>query len=258
MTPQEELERIEIRFVEENMRGVILAGGKGTRLLPLTKVVNKHLVAVGNCAMIEYPVETLKLMGIKDILIVTGVEHIGQIADYLQDGSDYGVRFSYKVQKEAGGIAQALALAEDFAQGKRLAVILGDNIFHRNFRKEAVEFITNRNAAMLFLKEVENAQRFGVATVDAQKKRIIEIIEKPKEPKSKLAVSGLYLYDHTVFDRIRPLKPSGRGEFEITDVNMSYVLEGNVCYQLLNHWYDAGTHESRQRVEEFLRGTANG
>lgn len=238
-------------MINNQMRGVILAGGKGTRLLPLTKVVNKHLVPVANKAMIDYPVQTLVSIGITNILIVTGVEHIGQIADYLQDGSDYGVHFTYKVQKKAGGIAQALALAEDFAHGKKIAVILGDNVFVDDFKQDAIRFIENNYGVLLFLKPVEDPQRFGVATIMNDK--IVEIIEKPEHPKSNLAVTGLYFYDHTVFDRIRPLKPSPRGEIEVTDVNMSYVCEGKITHSIVNHWTDAGTHESRILAEELIR-----
>lgn len=243
---------VEEQLIETNIKGIILAGGKGTRLLPLTKVTNKHLVPVCNKPMIEYPLQTLKQMGIKDILVVTGVEHIGQIADYLEDGSSYGVKFTYKVQKEAGGIAQALSLAEDFASGKKIAVILGDNIFTHDFRGEATEFITNNHGAMLFLKEVPDPKRFGVATIDAENKIITEIIEKPKEPKTNLAVTGLYFYDETVFRRM-PKNPSVRGEFEITDVNMNYVKDGNTAYKIIKEWFDAGTHESRDKVEKYLR-----
>jgi glucose-1-phosphate thymidylyltransferase len=250
-------EKIVLEFIQNNMRGVILAGGKGTRLLPLTKVTNKHLVPVGNKPMIEYPLETLTLIGIKDILIVTGVEHMGQIADYLEDGSSYGLEFTYRVQKKAGGIAQALSLAEDFSRGKKLAVILGDNIFGYSFREEAMRFLTNDYGAMLFLKEVEDAQRFGVATIDKQRKQIISIEEKPEQPKSNLAVTGLYFYDSTVFDKIRQLKPSARGELEITDVNTKYVQEGRTTYQILLNWFDAGTHESRELAEEFVRQWSN-
>ncbi len=239
--------------INENMRGIILAGGKGTRLLPLTKVTNKHLIPVGNKPMIEYPLETLIKIGIKDICVVTGIEHAGAIFSYLGSGSNYGVNFTYKIQDEAKGIAHALALAEDFAHAKKTAVILADNIFLYNFRQEAEEFLREKYSAMLFLKEVDDAKRFGVATVDLTARKIIAIEEKPQNPQSKLAVTGLYFYDNTVFDKIKPLALSKRGELEITDVNNSYVLKGNTSYQIILNWFDAGTHESREIAEEHIR-----
>ena len=238
-------------LVKKNLRGIILAGGKGTRLEPLTRIMNKHLVRVGNYPMIEYPLQTLIKMGIKDILVISGVHHIGQIMDYLGSGKQHGAEFTYRVQDEAGGIAQALALAEDWAQGKKTAVILGDNIFLQDFKEDALRFVKGTEGTMLFLKEVMHPQRFGVATVDNDK--ITGIIEKPKEPKTNLAVTGLYLYDSTVFNRIKPLKPSGRGELEITDVNMSYVKDGKTTYKIINQWIDAGTFPSLEEAEKQVR-----
>lgn len=242
-----------LELIQQNMRGVILAGGKGTRLDLLTRVVNKHLIAVADKPMIEYPLNTLKQIGLTEICIVTGVDHFGMIAEYLGSGKRYGVNFTYKVQDEAGGIAQALSLAEDFSHGKKLAVILGDNIFGYNLQEEAEKFIKENYGAMLFLKEVDDPQRFGVAAIDSTQKKIINIEEKPKQPKSNLAVTGLYFYDSTVFDKIRPLKASQRGELEITDVNTQYVQEGRTAYEILLNWFDAGTHESRELAEEFIR-----
>ncbi len=238
-------------LVTKNFRGIILAGGKGTRLEPLTRIMNKHLVRVGNYPMIEYPLQTLKKIGIKDIMVISGVHHIGQIMDYLGSGKQHGVEFTYRVQDEAGGIAQALALAEDWSKGKKTAVILGDNVFLQDFKEDAIRFVTENNGTMLFLKEVLQPQRFGVATVNGDK--ITEIIEKPKEPKTNLAVTGLYFYDETVFDKIKPLKPSARGELEITDVNMSYVNEEKATYKIINKWIDAGTFQSLEEAEKHVR-----
>ena len=243
----------QIKTIRENMRGVILAGGTGTRLMPLTRTINKHLLPVNNKPMIEYPLQTLIDIGIKDILVVTGVDHFGMIAEHLRSGKDYDAEFTYKVQDKAGGIAEALSLAEDFSQEKKLAVILGDNIFGTNFKPEAIDFIQKNYGAMFFLKEVDDPERFGVATIDEANKKIVKIVEKPAQPESKLAVTGLYFYDNTVFDRIRPLQPSKRGELEISHVNESYVKEGNIHHHILLNWFEAGTHEGRENAEEHLR-----
>lgn len=235
------------------MKGVILAGGTGSRLFPLTKVTNKHLLPVYDEPMIYYPLKTLINAGIKDILIVSGKGHVGHFLELLGSGSEFGVRLSYDIQKEAGGIAQALSLARGFADGDSVTVILGDNIFEDNV-KEAVQSF--RKGARIFLKPVTDAQRFGVADVDSETGQVRGIEEKPKQPKSDLAVTGLYIYDNSVFDIIRTLKPSGRGELEITDVNNSYLKAESLSYSLLNgYWTDAGTFESLFRASELVKKT---
>lgn len=224
------------------MKGVILAGGTGSRLYPLTKVTNKHLLPVYDKPMIFYPIQTLIDAGIKEILIVSGRGHAGHFLELLGSGSDLGVRFTYEIQEEAGGIAQALYLARDFVDNDRVTVILGDNIF----QDKAYNAIKNFDSGgHIFLKQVSNAQRFGVAEVDEDKKKVISIEEKPKNPKSNYAVTGLYIYDKDVFSIIETLKPSGRGELEITDVNNYYIQRGDMKYSILRgYWSDAGTFES--------------
>ncbi|MHC4175599.1 MAG: sugar phosphate nucleotidyltransferase, partial [Planctomycetota bacterium] len=223
-----------------DLKGVILAGGTGSRLMPLTKVTNKHLLPVGQKPMIYYPIEKLTSIGIEEILIVTGLEHMGDVVSLLGSGGDFDCRFTYKVQDEAGGIAQALALAEDFAHGHPLAVILGDNIFEGDLKEYADKFISQKNGARLLLKQVQNPRRFGVAEVLDGK--VISIEEKPKEPKSDYAVTGIYFYDASVFDVIRTLNPSARGELEISHVNNAYIAKGQLAYDILDGWWtDAGT-----------------
>lgn len=222
------------------MKGVILAGGKGTRLLPLTKITNKHLLPIFNKAMIEYPLKTLLQAGIKDILIVSGREHAGDFIEYLGSGSDYNANFTYRVQVEAGGIAQALLLAEDFADGKPVTVILGDNIFEDNFESEIKNF---KKGAKVFLKEVSDPERFGVAILKS--KKVIKIVEKPKNPPTNFAVTGLYQYDSDVFDIIKKLKPSARGELEITDINNAYIKLNLMKAEMVSgFWSDAGVFDS--------------
>lgn len=234
------------------MKGVILAGGTGSRLMPLTKVTNKHLLPVGRKPMIFYPLEKLRGAGLEEVLVVTGVEHMGDVVSLLGSGREYGVRMTYKVQDEAGGIAQALALAENFAGGDRLAVILGDNIFHDSLRGQVERYSAQKAGARVLLKEVDDPQRFGVAEIAGD--RVISIEEKPKQPKSRYAVTGIYFYDAAVFEIIRTLRPSGRGEFEITDVNTAYMRRGELSYDFLRGWWsDAGTFESLSRVQELVR-----
>ncbi len=233
------------------MKGIVLAGGTGSRLLPLTKVTNKHLLPVGRKPMIYHPVEKLSGAGIQEILIVTGLEHMGDVVNLLGSGKDFGVRFTYKVQDEAGGIAQALGLAENFCGGSKMAVILGDNIFQDSLRDEVARFSEQASGARLMLKEVSDPQRFGVAEVVGDK--ITGIAEKPKQPKTNLAVTGIYFYDGGVFDIIRKQKPSGRGEMEITDVNNAYIARGDLTYGFLRGWWsDAGTFESLDHVQKLL------
>jgi len=234
-----------------DLRGVVLAGGTGLRLKPLTKVTNKHLLPVGHKPMIYYPIEKLTSIGIEQILIVTGVEYMGDVVGLLGSGREFGCQFTYKVQDEAGGIAQALGMAEGFSNNKPLAIILGDNIFQANLKKYADKFIAQKNGARLLLKKVPNPQRFGVAQISDT--RVIRIDEKPKKPESDYAVTGIYFYDATVFDIIRTLKPSGRGELEITDVNNAYIARGQLAYDILDGWWtDAGTFESLSKANELV------
>jgi glucose-1-phosphate thymidylyltransferase len=231
------------------MKGIILAGGTGLRLYPLTKVTNKHLLPVYNRPMIYYPLQTLISTGMDDILIVSGRGHAGHFLELLGSGAEFGVRLTYEIQEEAGGIAQALSLTEDFADDEPVAVILGDNIFQDNVCSAMESF---NSGARIFLKEVPDANRFGVAEIKGD--RIISIEEKPVVPKSNLAVTGLYIYDPRVFDIIHTLKPSGRGELEITDVNNEYIRMGEMSYSVLKgYWSDAGTFESLFRASEMVR-----
>jgi len=223
------------------MKGIVLAGGTGSRLYPLTKVTNKHLLPIGKKPMIYYPIEKLIGAGIEEILIVTGTEHMGDVVNLLGSGKEFGCRFTYKVQDEAGGIAQALGLAENFTGSDPMTVILGDNIFESDL-KEAVENYPGSGAQIL-IKKVEDPERFGVAEMEGD--RVIGIDEKPKVAKSNYAVTGIYMFDSDVYGLIKNLKPSGRGELEITDVNNHYISEGKMKYSILNGWWtDAGTPES--------------
>jgi glucose-1-phosphate thymidylyltransferase len=233
------------------MKGVILAGGTGSRLFPLTKITNKHLLPVYDEPMIYYPLKTLINAGIRDIMIVSGKGHVGHFLELLGSGSDFGVRFSYEIQKEAGGIAQALSLTKDFVDGDSVTVILGDNIYEDNVKEHVLSF---KSGARIFLKQVTDAQRFGVAEVDEKNNRVLGIEEKPRQPKSNYAVTGLYIYDNSVFEVIKTLKPSGRGELEITDVNNYYVRQGKLSFSILDgYWSDAGTFESLFRASELVR-----
>jgi glucose-1-phosphate thymidylyltransferase len=234
-----------------DIKGVILAGGTGSRLMPLTKVTNKHLLAVGKKPMIYYPVEKLVSAGIKEILIVTGVDHMDDVVTLLGSGKDFNCRFTYKVQDEAGGIAQALALAEGFANDGGLVSILGDNIFKASLKPYLQKFIAQKKGARVLLKQVENPQRFGVAEIS--KNKVTKIVEKPKKPKTNYAVTGIYFYDNAVFDIIKTLKPSGRGELEITDVNNAYIHRKQLEYDILPGWWtDAGTFESLNTANELV------
>ena len=234
-----------------DLRGIILAGGTGSRLRPLTKVTNKHLLPIGRKPMIYYPIEKLTSIGIREILIVTGIEHMGDVVSLLGSGKQFGCHFTYKVQDEAGGIAQALGLAENFAQRQPVVVILGDNVFEDNLKDYADRFISQKTGARVLLKQVLTPQRFGVALLSDDK--IIGIEEKPKKPKSDYAIIGIYFYDASVFDVIRELKPSGRGELEITDVNNAYIAKNQLAYDILEGWWtDAGTFESLDRASELV------
>ena len=232
------------------MKGIVLAGGTGSRLFPLTKVTNKHLLPVGQAPMIWHPLWKLQEAGIQEILIVTGTEHMGDVVALMGSGKDFGCRFTYKVQDEAGGIAQALGLAENFAGGSPLCVILGDNIFQDSLKPEVEAFERQGQGARILLKPVDDPQRYGVAEVkDGQ---VLGIEEKPKAPKSNLSVTGIYFYDATVFDIIRRVKPSGRGEMEITDVNNAYIAKGQMSFGTFQGWWtDAGTFPSLAHANEL-------
>lgn len=232
------------------MKGVVLAGGTGSRLFPLTKVTNKHLLPVGQAPMIWHPIWKLKEAGIEEILIVTGTEHMGDVVSLLGSGKDFGCRFTYKVQDEAGGIAQALGLAENFAGGSPLCVILGDNVFQDSLKPEVEAYAAQGRGARILLKAVDDPQRFGVAEV--REGRVLGIEEKPKAPKSNLSVTGIYFYDAAVFDIIRTVKPSGRGEMEITDVNNAYIAKGQLSFGTFRGWWtDAGTFPSLAHANQL-------
>ncbi|MFA5134728.1 MAG: sugar phosphate nucleotidyltransferase [Patescibacteria group bacterium] len=220
------------------MKGIVLAGGTGSRLFPLTKVTNKHLLPVYDKPMIYYPLETMKRAGVDNILLISGRGHAGHFLEMLGNGKSLGVKLSYAVQEEPGGIAQALGLAEDFADNEKVIVILGDNIIQDNIVQAVKDFDVQLRGAKIFLKEVHNPSSFGVAYI---KKRTIEkIVEKPKKPESNLAVVGIYMYDNQVFKYIKTLKPSKRGELEITDVNNKYVKDGTMTFSILKGWWGDG------------------
>lgn len=234
------------------MKGIILAGGNGRRLEPITTVTNKHLLAVYDKPMIYYPLQTLLNAGINEILIVSGKEHAGGFLRLLGSGKSFNCKIQYEVQEEAGGIAQALALAESFVGGDNCTVILGDNFFEDDFAEFVKAF---DGGARIFLKQVEDAGRFGVATLDGDK--VVEIEEKPKSPKTNLAVTGLYIYDREIFNIIRTQKPSARGEMEITDVNNVYIKKGLMkAHNVTGEWTDAGTFESLFRANVLARKLA--
>jgi glucose-1-phosphate thymidylyltransferase len=226
------------------MKGIILAGGLGTRLYPLTKVTNKHLLPVYDKPMIYYPIQTLINAGIDDILIVTGGNNAGDFLRLLGNGKEFGLKhINYTYQEGEGGIAEALGLAEFFAAREKICVVLGDNLIEKNIRKAVEAFRMQKEGAKILLKEVPDPQRFGVPELKGD--QVVRIEEKPKEPKSRYAVIGIYLYDATVFDMIKGLKPSQRGELEITDVNNRYIEKGTMTWDILEGWWtDAGTFES--------------
>jgi glucose-1-phosphate thymidylyltransferase len=231
------------------MKGVLICGGTGTRLKPLTDVTNKSLLPVYDRPLIEYPLDIMRKAGIREIAIVTGSENMGQITDYLGSGAKMGCSFAYKVQDTPAGIAQALGLAEEFAAGDDCCVILGDNVFFGDIAPVIHDF---KGGAHLFLKELPDCQRFGVATLDG--KKVTSIEEKPLKPKSNYAVTGCYVYDARCFEIIRNLKPSARGELEITDVSKWFVEQGEAQATILHdEWIDAGTFESLFRASELVR-----
>ena len=233
------------------MKGVILAGGKGLRLYPLTKVTNKHLLPVGREPMIFNPVRKLIEAGVRNILVVTSTEQLGSIINLLGSGKEFGCNFTYKVQDKALGIAHALSIAEDFSGNEKIVVILGDNITTGSIRPFVEKFAQQEKGALVLLKKVDDPARYGIAVIDEQ--HIVEIEEKPHSPKSDFAVTGYYMYDATVFDIIRSMKPSARGEYEITSVNNEYIKKGKLAYEILDgEWTDAGTFESLLHASRLL------
>ncbi|MBZ5586714.1 MAG: NTP transferase domain-containing protein [Acidobacteriia bacterium] len=238
------------------MKGIVLAGGSGSRLFPLTKITNKHLLPIYDRPMIYYPIQTLVDAGIRDILIVTGGRNSGDFLRLLGNGREFGLKhINYTCQEGEGGIADALALAEHFADGHRICVILGDNIIQGGIREAVARFRKQRSGAHILLKEVADPERFGVAEISGFKVRAIE--EKPLRPKSNYAVTGVYLYDATVFEKVRSLTPSARGELEITDVNNAYIREDGLTYSFLDGWWtDAGTFDSLLRAANLVAQSA--
>jgi glucose-1-phosphate thymidylyltransferase len=235
------------------MKGVILAGGTGSRLFPLTRVTNKHLLPVYDKPMIYYPIQALVDAGIQDILIVTGGSSAGDFLRLLRNGKDFGLQqLNFAYQEGEGGIADALRLAEYFARGEKICVVLGDNIIEGSIREAKENFDRQPSGAKILLKKVHDPERFGVPVFEGDK--IVKIEEKPKAPKSDFAVIGIYFYDWTVFNRVRTLKPSARNEFEITDVNNSYIAEGQLTHDVIDGWWtDAGTFESLWKASNLLR-----
>jgi len=234
------------------MKGVVLAGGTGSRLYPLTKITNKHLLPIYDKPMIYYPIRTLVDAGIREILLVTGGKTAGDFLRLLANGREFGLNhINYTYQEGEGGIADALSLAEHFADGEKICVILGDNIIGSSIRSAVDEFQRQPAGAKILLKEVPDAKRFGVAEVKGN--RIVGIEEKPEQPRSNYAVTGVYMYDPSVFEKIRTLEPSDRGELEITDVNNAYIREGAMSFAFLEGWWtDAGTFESLLRAANFV------
>ena len=235
----------------DQLRGVVLAGGTGSRLFPLTKVTNKHLLPVGREPMIFHPVKKLVEAGVREILIVTGTEHMGAVVGLRGSGKDFGCELTYRVQDEAGGIAQALGLARGFGRGGGLVVVLGDNVFEASLAPFADSFRKQGRGAKILVKEVPDPGRYGVAVTDGD--RVVRIIEKPKDPPSSLAVTGIYFYDQEVFEVIAGLRPSARGELEITDVNNAYIKRGDLTFDALPGWWtDAGTFESQKHANDLI------
>jgi glucose-1-phosphate thymidylyltransferase len=237
------------------MRGVVLAGGLGTRLLPLTKVTNKHLLPIYDQPMIYYPIQALANAGIQEIMLVTGGNSAGDFLKLLGNGKGFGLkRLNYTYQEGEGGIADALRLAEHFIDGEPVCVILGDNIIEGNIVRASDAFRKQQQGAKILLKEVKNPQRFGVPILEGN--RVVKIEEKPANPRSSYAVTGMYFYDARVFDIIKTLKPSGRGELEITDVNNAYIADGTLTWDMLEGWWtDAGTIESLHLANQLVAQT---
>lgn len=239
-----------------NMRGVILAGGKGTRLFPLTKVTNKHLLPVGQEPMIYHPVRQMVGCGLKEILVVTSTDHMGDVVGLLGSGAEFDCEFTYRVQDEAGGIAHALKLARNFAARESILVLLGDNIFSHSLRPFVTNFQAQAGGARVALKSVKDPSRYGVAALDEH--HILSIEEKPQAPQSDFAVVGAYCYDSSVWEILEQVQPSDRGELEITSVNNAYIERGNLRYDIIpGDWTDAGTIESWIEANEMLLGQQN-
>ena len=237
------------------MKGVVLAGGIGSRLLPLTRVTNKHLLPVYNLPMVHYPIQALVNVGVSEIMIVTGGHSAGDFLRLLANGKDFGLRqLNYAYQEGEGGIADALRLAEHFADNGSVCVVLGDNIIENNFLEAAQKFHAQKKGAHILLKEVNDPERFGCPEISNG--RILRIEEKPKQPKSRYAVTGIYMYDNSVFAKIRTLKPSGRGELEVTDINNLYLAEGTLSHSILDGWWtDAGTFDSLRHATNLVAQT---
>lgn len=239
------------------MKGIILAGGLGTRLAPLTKITNKHLLPIYDKPMIYYPIQTLVDAGITEILLVTGGNNAGDFLRLLGNGKEFGLKeIRYTYQEGEGGIAEALGLAEDFADEENIVVILGDNLVEKGIQNSVEAFKAQGKGARILLKEVHDPERFGVPVIDGDK--IVKIEEKPKNPKSNYAVTGIYMYDNDVFNIIKTLKPSDRGELEITDVNNAYIQKGEMTYSVLDGWWtDAGTFESLHHASNLIAAKNN-
>lgn len=234
------------------MKGVILAGGTGSRLYPLTKVTNKHLLPIGRYPMIYHAICKMREAHIREVLIVTGKEHMGDVVNLLGNGQAFDLRFTYKVQDQPGGIAQALGLAEDFIHGGSMTVILADNVFSASIAPYVQAFQKQGRGAKILLKQVADPTRFGVPELHGD--RVAAILEKPSKPPSPYAVTGIYMYDSDVFEIIKSLKPSARGELEITDVNNAYIRRNALTYDILQGWWtDAGTPASYFRANELAR-----
>ncbi len=234
-----------------NVKGVILAGGLGTRLHPLTRATNKHLLPVGREPMVYHPIRQLVSAGIQDVLVITSTDHMGDVVRCLGPGTEFGCSITYRVQESAGGIAQALALAEGFAGGERICVLLGDNVFEYSIRPYVDAFRAQAKGARVLLKEVGDPTRYGVAALD--ERQVLSIEEKPSEPKSNYAVVGFYCYGSDVFDVIRQTRPSARGELEITGVNNVYIERGDLEYDVCRgRWTDAGTFDSLAEANAIL------
>ncbi len=241
------------------MRGIILCGGTGSRLYPLTKCINKHLLPVGGKPMAQWNIEKLVEAGINDILIISGKEHCGSIIQQFGDGSEFNCKLTYKVQEKAGGIAEAIALAEDFAHNESICVILGDNLFSMKL----THILSYKHEALIFIKEVSDPERFGVAEFYQKLSQygndvtVTSIEEKPRHPKSSYAVTGIYIYPPDVFKKIKQLTPSARGELEVTDLNNLYLNEHKLCARKMNDndwWTDAGTFESYYKANKLIKG----
>ena len=237
------------------MKGVVLAGGLGSRLLPLTRITNKHLLPVHNLPMVYYPIQALVNVGVTEILVVTGGHNAGDFLRLLANGKDFGLKqMNYAYQEGEGGIADALRLAEHFSDGQPVCVVLGDNIIENNLLEAAESFARQQRGAHIVLKQVHDPERFGCPEI--KDGRILRIEEKPRRPKSSYAVTGIYMYDNSVFEKIKTLKPSGRGELEVTDINNLYLQEGTLSHSILEGWWtDAGTFESLRHASNLVAET---